>query len=72
MNADRKIDIEIFNAALAIESASERERYLDKTCGADPERRHRIEALLEAYANSYSLIDADAQNPHAKSSEVKP
>ncbi|MBI4659051.1 MAG: protein kinase [Verrucomicrobia bacterium] len=70
MNPDRKIEIEIFNAALAIESDTKCKQYLDQACAGDPQRRQRIEALLEAYANSDSLFESEPRT--TAGTEIRP
>ncbi|MBM3836478.1 MAG: tetratricopeptide repeat protein [Verrucomicrobia bacterium] len=72
MNPDRKIEIEIFNAALAIDSEPDRQRYLDEACPGDAQRRQRIEALLQAYANSDSLFGSETQTTDGTRAELKP
>ena len=47
----------IFGQASEIESAAEREKYLDRACGADRTLRAEIEALLRCDARAGDLLD---------------
>src|SRR5262245_20843823 len=53
----------IFDAAVEIMSAAERQVYLDKACGQRPELRKRIEALLRAYEQAGSFLESPAAPP---------
>ncbi|MBI2950123.1 MAG: protein kinase [Verrucomicrobia bacterium] len=59
MNPDREAEISIFNAAIELISTKERARYLDEACKDNPDRRRRIEALLQAYEASPDLLETD-------------
>ena len=48
----------IFDQALDIASDADRNAYLDEACADRPEVRHKVAALLSAYANAGSFLDA--------------
>ena len=50
----------IFVAALGLESAEERNAYLDAACAGDAERRMRVDALLRAYDDAGSFMQQPA------------
>jgi hypothetical protein len=50
----------IFDRALDIASEAERTAYLDEACAAAPEIRHKVDALLNAYANAGSFLEEPA------------
>jgi eukaryotic-like serine/threonine-protein kinase len=50
----------IFDQALEIESAGEREAYLAQACAGDLGLRHKIDALLIAYAEAGSFLETAA------------
>ena len=43
----------VFDRALEIEAAAERQAYLDEACAAAPELRHQVEALLGVLGASF-------------------
>ncbi|HEY2157422.1 MAG TPA: hypothetical protein VGH33_17470, partial [Isosphaeraceae bacterium] len=49
--------MEIFSEAVELTSAVERTACLDRVCGADPELRRRVEALLRAHDSPDSVLD---------------
>jgi serine/threonine protein kinase len=53
----------LFSAALAIESAEERAKYLDQMCGSDQQLRARVEELLAAYPKVEGFLEAPAVEP---------
>ncbi len=52
----------IFDSAVELPAGGEREAYLDKACGAAPEVRERVDALLRAYENAGSFLESPAGN----------
>jgi eukaryotic-like serine/threonine-protein kinase len=48
----------VFDHALEIESVAERASYLDQACAADPPLRQKVEALLAAYQQAGSFLEA--------------
>ncbi|HEV2971097.1 MAG TPA: tetratricopeptide repeat protein [Pirellulales bacterium] len=48
----------IFGRALDIPSEAERTAYLDEVCAAAPEIRHKVDALLNAYASAGSFLES--------------
>jgi len=48
----------VFDHALELESPSEREAYLDQACAAAPELRKNVAALLAAYREAGSFLEA--------------
>ena len=56
---------DIFSAAIEIQSAGERRKYLDEACGGDSVLRDEIEALILAHlqAGSFFADDQEPQNP---------
>jgi tetratricopeptide (TPR) repeat protein len=74
MASERGRAEEIFNAALKIESQSERLAFLDDACAGDVELRRRIEALLHAHSDAGDfleppVIDAEATSLGAELTE---
>jgi serine/threonine protein kinase/tetratricopeptide (TPR) repeat protein len=57
----------IFAQALEIESAAEREAFLDRACGCNPTLRAEVEALLRADARSGDLLDLPERAATSKS-----
>src|SRR5262249_42292978 len=53
-------ELDIFSAALELQSPEERARYLDRACGDNRELRRRIEALLASHAQAASFMNAPA------------
>ncbi len=53
-------ECDIFIAALAIESAEERDIYLDEACGKDTPLRQRVAKLLDSHGKSGSLLEHPA------------
>jgi tetratricopeptide (TPR) repeat protein len=51
---------DLFLKALELQSASEREAYLDGACGGDAARRAEVEALLDASARAGSFLESPA------------
>jgi tetratricopeptide (TPR) repeat protein/serine/threonine protein kinase len=51
---------EVFDRALEIEAAAERQAYLEEACGGAPELRQKVEALLEAYKDAGSFLEKPA------------
>jgi serine/threonine protein kinase/WD40 repeat protein len=58
---------ELFLNALEIASPSDRQAYLDKTCGPDAPLRKAVDALLQAHEAAGSILEPkiDAANPPA-------
>jgi serine/threonine protein kinase/tetratricopeptide (TPR) repeat protein len=50
----------VFDRALEMDSAVERQAYLDAACAEAPELRQKVEALLEAYQEAGSFLEAPA------------
>jgi WD40 repeat protein/serine/threonine protein kinase len=50
----------VFDRALEMDSAVERQAYLDEACAEAPELRQKVEALLEAYQEAGSFLEAPA------------
>src|SRR5262245_52471715 len=50
----------VFDCALQIESAAEREAYLDEACAGDRGLREKVEELLNAYAAAGSFLESPA------------
>jgi serine/threonine protein kinase/tetratricopeptide (TPR) repeat protein len=48
---------ELFLAAVEIQSADERTKFLQRACGADKHLLHRVEALLQAHERPESILD---------------
>src|SRR5262245_26339637 len=48
----------VFDEAVEIESASERQAYLDRVCDGFPDLRLKVEALLRAYTDAGSFLEA--------------
>jgi len=48
----------IFDRAVEITSAADRQAYVDEACVAAPEIREQVEALLVAHANAGSFLNA--------------
>ncbi|MEW6160760.1 MAG: protein kinase, partial [Verrucomicrobiota bacterium] len=65
MNPDRQVEIDLFNAALEIESPVERARFLDQACANDAERRHRVEALLRSFECADAIFGGTETRPVA-------
>src|SRR5689334_18073417 len=55
----------IFDRAMELESAGERNAYLDKACAAAPDLRAKVEALLKAYEEAGSFLESPAVVPAA-------
>src|SRR5262245_38810084 len=47
----------VFDRALEIESAAEREAYLAEACAGDPVVRQKVEGLMRAYADAGSFLE---------------
>src|SRR5262245_8585863 len=60
----------LFWAALALPSPEERARYLDRSCGGDPQLRGRVEELLAAYPKAQGFLEPPA--PTAATVEEAP
>src|SRR5262249_30248251 len=54
---------EVFDRAVEIEAPVERAAYLDQACAAAPEFRQKVEALLQAYEDAGSYLEAPASAP---------
>src|SRR5687767_8324111 len=64
MNSKHSNDLTIFNEALEIAAPEARAAYLDRTCGADPALRRKIDSLLIAYEKaSDSFVDLEGNLP---------
>jgi tetratricopeptide (TPR) repeat protein len=48
----------VFDRALELDSAGARQAYLDEACAEAPEFRHKVEALLKAYEEAGSFLEA--------------
>jgi WD40 repeat protein/serine/threonine protein kinase len=60
-------ELDIFTAALELTNPRDRSRYLDEACGAGPELRPRIEALLRNAAQASAYLEsplAGLNSPH--------
>lgn len=57
MNADAQRARSIFLRAVEERLPDEWEAYLDQTCGGDAALRERVQVLLQAHAQSNSLLD---------------
>jgi serine/threonine protein kinase len=57
----------IFDRAMDITSETDRKAYLDEVCAAAPEIRQQVEALLNAYVDAGSFLDADVNGQRTKS-----
>lgn len=56
-----KLDEEaIFNTARQLQAPTERQRYLDEACGADPVLRARVDALLRVFEQEQSFLESPA------------
>ena len=53
----------LFLAALAVERAEDRAKFLDEACGDNADQRMRVEALLRAYDDAGSLIFSGGVTP---------
>ena len=54
-----KIDV-IFSAAIELDSAEERARYVEEACAGDTQLKRRLEQLLHAHFEAGSFLDAPA------------
>jgi hypothetical protein len=61
MPVDSKRVQSIFLAAVEAECPASRAAFLDRECGADPELRQRVEALLKAHDGPGSLLEKPAE-----------
>ncbi len=52
----------IFCTAIEIESAHDRESYIERSCGDDSELKRQVERLLRAHFDGGSLLDSPAQD----------
>src|SRR5262245_35413367 len=50
----------VFDEAVEIASPEERRAYLDRACADAPDLRQKVEALLAAYADAGSFLEAPA------------
>ena len=57
MNATAKREEELFDAALRLASAAERELYLGEACGDDVELKRRVEALLQSSGEAEAFFE---------------
>ncbi len=55
----------LFEAALALTDASDREAFLDKACQSDTDLRARVDALLKSHIAAGSFLDVPAVGPLA-------
>lgn len=55
---------DIFFAAVVLETAEGRDRYLEEACGDDEDLRRRVEALLSAHAEPETYLDRPAAEFH--------
>src|SRR5262249_44373627 len=53
-------ELDIFSAALELETPAARAAYLDQECGDDAQLRRRIESLLESHKEAGSFMDSSA------------
>lgn len=58
---------QVFLEALELDSAEQREEFLDRACGNDAEFRKRIEVLLQSHAQG----DERLKNPHIPADAVQ-
>jgi len=65
MNSNRPDEEAIFHVARRIQPADARSAYLDQVCGEGPGLRDRLDALLLAYEQERSFLEAPAIEPGA-------
>ncbi len=61
----------VFDRALDIDTAADRQAYLDAACAAAPEVRQKVEALLKAYQDAGSFLEGPAPDLDA-GADVRP
>src|SRR6185295_6330466 len=69
MNGAPERDIAVFTEALRL-PREDRARYLDEVCKGDNEFRRRVEALLEAYAQSGDFLGKSAADRPPKADQA--
>ncbi|MFO0810621.1 MAG: serine/threonine-protein kinase [Gemmataceae bacterium] len=72
MTVDPKRVQAVFLAAVEAAPAADRAAVLDRECGADPELRKRVQALLQAHDEPDSLLDRSASAVGVTASAPRP
>jgi serine/threonine protein kinase/Tfp pilus assembly protein PilF len=55
-------ELDIFSAAVALDTPEEREKYLDEACGDNAALRERIDSLLRSFREAGSFIESPAHD----------
>lgn len=69
MGERERKEIEVYNAALALSSGTERAAYLEEACRTEPGLRHKVEALLRAHADAEAFFQGMNDNGSGLASE---
>src|SRR5262245_57692640 len=70
MSPDKSLQ-DLFSAALELEDAAERARFLDDSCGADATLRERVENLLRAREEMGGFMAQPTRAPGPGSSQTR-